>query len=326
MKRSEVVFRGLKRLFSTERGKWRVVALCVLGATTFWFFNALNKQYATRLNYPIEFLYDDQDVVVVNELPKKVSIVVSGGGWSLLRKTVLVNVNPVQILLENPASQKYITKASLSAIIADQLNEVRLNYVVTDTLFIDIERRISKKVRVHIDSTSISLADGYRIVTPLKVAPDSISFTGPTSFIGGLADSVVLFVPVNQINGDFSESIPLTNLESRIVDVEPEAVQVNFGVREFSRYSRLVNIRPLNFPVNRTLSLRDTVAKVSYLVSRSDADKIPAGSFNVVADYAEFNRSDSTIVLKLGNYPPQVDILRIEPESVKVRYDQPDAR
>lgn len=300
-----------------------MVALCVLGATTFWFFNALNKQYATRLNYPIEFLYDEQDVVVVNELPQKVSIVVSGGGWSLLRKTVLVSVNPIQILLENPASQKYITKASLSAIIADQLNEVRLNYVVTDTLFIDIERRISKKVRVHIDSTSISLADGHRIVTPLQVTPDSVSFTGPTSFIGGLADSIVLFVPVNQINSDFSESIALTNLESRIVEVAPEQVQVSFGVREYSRHSRIVNIRPLNFPLNRPVQLRDSVAKVSYLMNRSEAEKLPPGSFTVVADFAELNRSDSTIVLRLGNYPPQVDILRIEPESVKVRYDQP---
>ena len=58
MKSSELLLRGIKKLFSSEKSKWRVVALCILGATTFWFFNALNKQYATRINYPIEFLYD----------------------------------------------------------------------------------------------------------------------------------------------------------------------------------------------------------------------------------------------------------------------------
>ena len=304
-----------------------MVTLCIIGATTFWFFNALNKQYATRISYPIEFLYDEQDVIVVDELPQKVSIVVSGGGWNLLRKTILFKVNPIQILLENPASQKYITKASLSAIIADQLNEVRLNYVVTDTLFIGIERRVSKKLKVDVDSTSISLADGHRIVTPIQVEPDSILFTGPTSFIEGLADSMLVFIPASQITNDFQEVIPLTEHESRIVDVQPEGVQVSFGVREFVRQSRTVPIRLANFPVTGTVSLRDSiVAKITYSVSKSDLDKLPPGSFSVVADFSELNRSDSTIDLKLVKTPAIVDRIRLEPAAVKVKYETPIRR
>ncbi len=297
-----------------------MVTLCIIGATTFWFFNALNKQYATRINYPVEFLYDEQGVVVVKELPSRVSIVISGGGWNLLRKTILFKVNPIQILLENPTAQKYITKSSLSAIISDQLNEVRLNYVVTDTLFIDIEREVSKNVRVDIDSTSISLADAHRIVTPITVVPDSVKFTGPTSFINGLADSIVLFLPDTQINADYQETVPLAELESRIVEVEPQGVQVSFGVREFSRLSRNVPIRPLNFPVTGNVQLRDSVARVSYWISKAEADKLMQGSFTVVADFAELNRADSTIALKLGNYPAQADRIRLEPVAVKVRY------
>jgi hypothetical protein len=323
LKRSEVLLRGFKRLFSPEKGKWRVVALCIIGATTFWFFNALNKQYATRINYPVEFLYDEQDVIVVNELPKRVSIVVSGGGWSLLRKTMLFKVSPIQILLEYPTSQKYITKSSLSAIIADQLNDVRLNYVVTDTLFIDIERRVTKKVGVSIDSTSISLAEGHRIVTPIRVVPDSVIFTGPTSFVNGLADSIVLFVPAQQINSDYQDIVPLEELESRIVEVEPEGVQVSFGVREFTRQSRIVPVRPLNFPVTGSVQLRDSVARVSYWVNRADVEKLPPGSITVVADFSELNRADSTISLKLGNYPAFIDRVRLEPTRVKVRYGTP---
>ncbi|MBW3544511.1 MAG: hypothetical protein KY428_02735 [Bacteroidetes bacterium] len=320
MKSSELLLRGLKKLFSSEKSKWRVVALCILGATTFWFFNALNKQYATRINYPIEFLYDEQDVVVVKELPSRVNIVVSGGGWNLLRKTILFKVSPIQILLENPTTQKYITKSSLSAIIADQLNEVRLNYVVTDTLFIDLEKRISKKVRVDIDSTSISLADAHQIITPITVEPDSVLFTGPTSFINGLADSIVLFIPETQINDDFQEVVPLAELESRIVEVEPEGVQVSFGVGEFSRLSRKVLIRPVNFPVTGTVQLQDTVARISYWINKAEADKLPPGSFTVLADFAELNHADSTIALKMGNYPAIVDRIRLEPGVVKVRY------
>jgi hypothetical protein len=325
LKKSELLFRGLKRLFSAERSKWKVVALCILGATTFWFFNALNKQYATRLNYPVEFLYDEQDVIVVEELPSRVSIVVSGGGWNLLRRTLWFKVNPIQILLENPTSQKYISKASLSAIIADQLSEVRLNYVVTDTLFINIERRISKRVRVHVDSTSIPLADNHRIVSPLRLEPDSVLFTGPTSFINGLADSISIFVPEQQISGDYVESVPITEHESRIVDVEPNQVQISFGVREFVRMGRQVPIRPVNFPLTGTLQLQDSVARLSFWVSRLDVESLVPGSFAVVGDYNTFNQADSSINLRVASHPAVVERIRLEPERVKVRY-VPSAR
>jgi hypothetical protein len=320
LKKSELLLRGLKRLISSERSKWKVVALCILGATTFWFFNALNKQYATRLNYPVEFLYDEQDVIVVEELPSRVSIVVSGGGWNLLRRTLWFKVNPIQILLENPTSQKYISKASLSAIIADQLSEVRLNYVVTDTLFINIERRISKKVRVHVDSTSIPLADNHRIVSPLRLEPDSVLFTGPTSFINGLADSISIFVPEQQISGDYVESVPITEHESRIVDVEPDQVQISFGVREFVRMGRQVPIRPVNFPLTGTLQLQDSVARLSFWVSRLDVESLVPGSFTVVGDYNTFNQADSSINLRVASHPAVVERIRLEPERVKVRY------
>ncbi|EMR02232.1 YbbR-like domain-containing protein [Cesiribacter andamanensis] len=320
MKKSELLFRGLKKLFSAERSKWKVVTLCILGATTFWFFNALNKQYATRLNYPVEFLFDEQDVIVVEELPKRVSIVVSGGGWNLLRKTLWFRANPIQILLENPTSQKYISKASLSAIIADQLNEVRLNYVVTDTLFINIERRISKKVRVHIDSTSISLADNHRVVSPLLLAPDSVVFTGPTSFINGLADSISVFIPQQQISTPYNEAVALTEHESRIVEVVPDQVQISFDVQEFVRLGRQVPIRPQNFPLTGSLQLQDSVVRISFWISRANAEQLAPGSFAIVADYNAFNQADSTIALRVASAPAPVERIRLEPETVKVRY------
>ena len=33
--------------------------MCIVGATTFWFFNALNKSYTTTINYPINVQFDE---------------------------------------------------------------------------------------------------------------------------------------------------------------------------------------------------------------------------------------------------------------------------
>lgn len=317
------ILKGLKRLLTSDSNNWKVVALCVLGATTFWFFNALNKDYATRINYPVEFVFDEEGVVVVEELPERVGIVVSGGGWNLLRKTLWFNINPIQVLLENPTTQKYITKASLTSIVADQLTELRLVYVVTDTLYVNIEERQSKKVALIIDSASISLEDNHRIVSPIRVEPDSAVFTGPASFISQL-DSILLYVPYKQLNRSFDDEIDLSQLESGKVQVEPDAIRVQFDVARFIREERLVTIRSLNFPADSSVVLQDTTAVLHFTVQEDLLEAAMNANVELIADYRNRNRQDSVVTLTLGDYPPILKDVEVEPQEVELRYIEPE--
>ena len=320
MKASQSILKGLKRLLTTDRSNWKVVALCVLGATTFWFFNALNKDYATRISYPVEFIFDEEDVVVVEELPEKVNIVVSGGGWNLLRKTLPFTTQPIQILLENPTSQKFITKASLSSIISDQLNEVRLNYVVTDTLYLNIEEREYKKVALSVDSAGISLDRNYRIVSPVEIEPDSALFIGPSSFISGLADSILLYVPYKQLNKSFNNTIDLSQIESDKIQVEPDQVQVRFEVAHFTRATREVPIRPVNFPADSSVYLSDTIATVSFKVRDEYLPQAERERFELIADYRRLNPQDSTLTLTVEEIPAIFNDVKVETETIKLKY------
>ncbi len=305
----------------SDKNNWKVVALCVLGATTFWFFNALNKDYATRMNYPVEFVFDQDGVVVVEELPEKVSIVISGGGWNLLRKTLWFNTSPIQILLENPTSTRFITKASLTSIIADQLNEVRLNYVVTDTLYLNVEPKESKKVALAIDSAGISLEKNFRVVSQIRVQPDSAVFTGPKSFIDELADSILLYVPYKELNKSFSDALDLSQLESQKIQVEPKEIQVSFDVAKFNRVNKLVPVRPLNFPADSTVFLADTTGVVSFTVREDQLEEVDKARFELVADFMSRNRQDSTVSLRLIEYPSFIKEVTLETENILLEYE-----
>ena len=117
---------------------WKVVVLSLVGATTFWFFNALNKSYDTNINYPIEFVFDKDSVVVMKPLPENIRMNVSSGGWNLLRKTYWFNLPPIEIELTNPTSVQYMDRGLLFPIVVNQMTELRVNYIVSDSLFIDI--------------------------------------------------------------------------------------------------------------------------------------------------------------------------------------------
>ncbi len=106
------LWQRLNQRFSAKEGNLKIVLLCVLAATTFWFFSALNKtDYTTRLDYPIVFSYPTDSTYLLSQLPENISVQVSGGGWHLLRKTLLVNTRPVQITLDEPTRVKAIRRS-----------------------------------------------------------------------------------------------------------------------------------------------------------------------------------------------------------------------
>ena len=147
--------RRLRVLFPQE-GNYKIVALCVAGATIFWFFSALNKpNYTTRIQYPIAFSYNTDSTYLLSSLPEDITLEISGGGWDLLRKTLVFNEPPLEIPLDDPTQTKFIPSQSLANRIRRNLAGVALNAIVTDTLFIDIDSMRSKEVPVVLDSARL---------------------------------------------------------------------------------------------------------------------------------------------------------------------------
>ena len=57
-----------------RKANWTIILLCFSTAATFWFFNALNKVYTTRIDYPIELVYNKDSLVLVKEPPREIAI------------------------------------------------------------------------------------------------------------------------------------------------------------------------------------------------------------------------------------------------------------
>ena len=62
------------RIFPTDTKTIKVVVLSLFAATTFWFFNAMNKSYDTRVDYPLSYTFAEDSVVVMEPLAKQIKI------------------------------------------------------------------------------------------------------------------------------------------------------------------------------------------------------------------------------------------------------------
>jgi len=272
---------------------WKVVALSILGATTFWFFNAMNKSYDTRVDYPLSYTFAEDSVVVLDPLAKQIKIDVTSGGWNLIRKTLRINAIPINIPLDNPTEIKFLTRSSLIPMISDQLDGLRLIYVVTDTLFFNIEEKVTRKLPVYVDSVTIPLSQSYRMVSPISCNLDSAIVSGPKSTMLQMPAYVQVDFSNMSIDENFDEE--LGYLVDEHVNVQPAEATIKFQVAKYLAREISIPLELLDFPQDSSAYLADNNIVLYYTIKEEDEDEVNASDFSVTADYSMRNMNDSTV-------------------------------
>jgi hypothetical protein len=292
-------------------------------AAIFWFFNALNKDYDTTIGYPVDWQFDAEEYIVIDELPERIRINVNGLGWNLLRASLGFKVKPVTILLNNPAANKKIAGVSLTNRVDNELEELQLNYILDDTLAINIDNRGTRSFGVYIDSANISLAENYRIVSPISYDIDLLELDGPISLINtNQSDSFLISIKNQRLNSDFDEQIDFEIDRPELFLFRPKSAHVTFSVAEFVQAERQVIINQIDFPEGGIIMLKDTVCTVQFIVRKDLEPTVVADSFMVAANFTEINKLDSTLILRIQKIPPDVlDVLIALPQ-VPLSYEE----
>lgn len=299
---------------------WKVVLLSFLGATTFWFFSALGKQYNAGIRYPVEFIYDRDSLVAIQPLPEYVDLEVTGGGWDLFRQSFWFKSDPILVEPENPASIKFLTRTSVLPIVRDHLSQFQINFLYTDTLNLDINRRISKRLNLSIDSLAISLDENYRIISPIRLVPDTAVIYGPTSFIDTLTSFYAVPVESQEIDRNFDRFLSLGLLDAYNISSNPSTVQVSFEVERFDNLQLPLKLELLNFPEDSTAYPSFEDINVNFVIQRSLKEDFFADDFKVILDYDMIDKADSTAPAIMMIHPENAIEVEIVPDTIKIFY------
>lgn len=302
-------------------GNWKVVLLSFLGATTFWFFSALGKDYNYRIQYPIEFIYDQDSLVAVMPLPEYVDIDVSGGGWDLFRDSFWFGSDPITIELDNPAAIRYLTRPTILPIVSDQLDEFRINFLFTDTLYINIDRKISKKVNLKIDSIAISMEEDHRIISPIQLISDTAIIYGPTSFIDTLSSDYYLTLDADEIDKSFDRFVKLGLPEGWDIYSNPPTINVQFEVDRFDRLELATIVEQQNFPDDSSVYVSDPNITINFVIQQELREEYFATDFKVVVDYNLINQADSTAPAIVIFHPENLLEVEATPDSLSITYE-----
>lgn len=320
MKSAEDIIERLKKSFHTPSRKderIKVVVICIVISTTFWFFSALNKEdYISQINYPIEIEFDESGYIATRDLPTRVPIEVTGGGWDLMTRSFGFNMSPIKITLERPDESNYVMTASLRGQLTPRLDPVVINYILRDSINYDIQKKVSRTFKLALDPSSISLDDSYRISSPIRIQPDTVVWTGPERTIRDLDRVIYLEANLTDIDRDVTEEIDIPDVPA-FVSSALESVSMNFEVVRMLDVSDNVPIVLLNFP-DSTWQPNISQASIKYKIAETHFDAVDSARVQVIVDFNEMNPSDSSLLLKVGFRDEHVDELEILPASIRV--------
>lgn len=299
-----------------NRRNWKAVLLSFVAATLFWFFNALNKTHSANITLPLQFDYDGEKYIPVSKLPDRIRLNATGAGWELFWKSSGLKVTPLTIPLERPVEVKKIVGSTLSPLFSTQLEGLQVNYVLTDTLYLDLDVLSHKKVALKLDSAHQLIARGYILSGEVAIEPDTVVVTGPEKLLASMPPSIELVVPESNLRSPLKETIevslphpaltanpPLVNLYVPVEAVREEQVPVQVVIRDIPPgYKPVVDVEKVTCYFQVPASRADTLSfrRVEAVVSLKD---VPRGTHKILPT--------------LSNLPPYIRLVRTDTLLVK---------
>ncbi len=306
------ILNSIFNILRFNQRNWKAVVLCVFTATVFWFFNALNKTYTTNINFPLSFNFDRDNFIPVEGLPQFVRLNVTGNGWELFKRSTGVKMNPLEIPLERPSETKKIVGNGLNYAFSNQLTNLEINHVLSDTLYLDIEPKVGRWVKVAVDSIEHNLKSGYGLVSEIAVIPDTCYLVGPERIINKIKEPLILNIPQRNIDEQYIENIPVELPFSELITRQPPSVSVMFNVEEMIRVEDSVTITIQNIPSGVSDIMNSGKIPVTLSIPESFLDGLKMDSLKAVLDLRDFKGGRTKILPRIDGLPPYGSVLKID--------------
>ncbi|MBX0292501.1 hypothetical protein K3G63_18790 [Hymenobacter sp. HSC-4F20] len=284
--------------YGQERSYWRAVTVCFLAASTFWLLNALNKTYTTRITYPLAWRYDESRFIPVQPLPREVPVNVTGRGWKLLRRQLMLDVKPAELTLSTPTTTRYVTARTIRPALQQAMEGLQFNYLLSDTLWVELDRLISRRLPLGLSPAT----DGAALPYAARFEPASVVFRGPAS-------------KVNTLPAPYPVHLPQAPAGSSTGDIRvpiggPDLVQTNVqDVRVRLLRRPVVNIpvdvipELLDAPVGRQYRFAPATVRVRLQFFPEDTVGFQREQVRVQLHYGQFTNRDSSLQPFLSEKP-----------------------
>ena len=311
------LFTSILNILKFNRRNWKAVVLCIFAATIFWFLNALNKTYTTSLRFPLTFDFDKDNFIPVRAMPQEVRINVTGNGWDLFKRSTGVKVAALEIPLDRPSDVKKIVGSTLPRFFSNQIDGLEINYVLTDTLYLDLEPKSGKWITLALDSVQLNLEEGFGLASEISIMPDSVFIEGPNRLVQEFKEPVMLRLRQQNIDEPFMEDVEIDIPSSDVIRRDPPTVAIMFDVERMIHITDSVQIAVENVPPT-VANVEQKFIPITIAIPENMVDHFSLDSVRAVLNLRDFTRGEAVIYPRIERLPKFTRVVEVDSVRIKL--------
>lgn len=293
-------------------------------ATLFWFLNALNKNYAVNIEFPVRFYNFPSDKVLVSDLPLKLKLRINGHGFTIIKHKFYAGISPLKIDVQGAGAEPmndstkvyYLLSRRIRERLVPQIGEdLQVLNVYPDSLFFTLDSIINKPMAV---KPNIQLQFKKQFMQKGKpiVSPESIMVFGPKVVVDSMKFAYTELYTKKKLSDTLKVSLKLKPVKT--VRYGVENVSITVPVENYTEANVTVPIEVINLPDNLILRTFPGYITVSGVVAISDYPKMKPGLFKVTVDYKQtLNSSSSRLKVTLLQSPDFMARISFAPKAVE---------
>lgn len=299
---------------------------CLALSALFWLLTSLSEEYVDEIGIAVSYSNIPEDVIVINELTPTVTAQAKGIGFNLFwywvkfeQLEIPVNADPAHLRSYKQDGQLVhylLTDNTSRKLFGDQDEQLEIQNISPDTLYLKFRPKYSKMVPVRLDA-EISFDKQFGMIENAKIEPDSILLTGLREELDTIHFVLTESQSWNELDESISTEIKLKDFDDLpLAKMSTSEVNVELNVVEFTEGT--VSI-PLNIISQNPGSVKvfPSIVDIAYQVPLAAYDAITSDQFqaSVVVDNLESGQSRLTV--NIDRQPEYVKGLRINPSQVE---------
>jgi len=295
-----------------------------------WYLNALSKDMTGRLVFPARYVSMSDNRALVNELPDKLTLTVSGPGYSILKNRLRANKPPLPVDLgrvnhkvtrDDSRYEFYILTYALREDFSKKLrDEFEIMTIDPDTIYFEFDRVAKKTVPVRpvVDVTTMKQ---YMVYGQIICTPDSVEISGPRTMIDTINEIRTRPEKVTGVNTTVYLNPGVETIKK--VNISHKKIEITIPVEQFTEAVKEVPVTLLNVPDSGTIRLFPDKVKVYCNVAMKDYNALLASPVEAISDLRGVDiRVTEKLNITLRNVPSYATMVRHNPTEIEYIFEK----
>ena len=283
----------------------------------FWMLIKLSASYSSTVQINLSYVDLPENKMLQSEPKSKVEVTLNAVGFTILKHKF--SKKEIEVSLKNIKKKRgtryYLLSSDVLKSVDKSFDKSNVTDISPDTLYFDLGKSVSKKVRVESD-ISIQYKTGYHLSGDLIVNPDYVTISGPKSQVDSVVYVKTKNLKLTNVYDTINSQVELLTTDK--LSYSKTMIEIRGKVEKFTEQTLEVPIVVKNVPSSSKISTFPNKVKVIFQIGLSDFNKVSKEDFVVECDYKLIESDEiDYLIPKVIRKPSLVNSVKIVPNKIE---------